>query len=64
MRLTLSLIFLLTTLKNKSIIYIIYAKEISDDLYLSDDLSRFCNPTLTYIYIDNEQSLLSVRFLS
>ena len=34
MRLTLSLIFLLTTLKNKSIIYIIYAKEISDDLYL------------------------------
>ena len=34
MRLTLSLIFLLTTLKNKSIIYIIYEKEISIDFYL------------------------------
>lgn len=62
MRLTLSLIFLLTTLKNKSIIYIIYVKEISIDLYLRKMIlvglttQRYI---AAYIFIDNEQSLLS-----
>lgn len=62
MRLTLSLIFLLTTLKNKSVFYIIYVKEISIDLYLRKMIlvglttQRYI---AAYIFIDNEQSLLS-----